>query len=402
MDVDENMWKTRREDGWLDAVKCPPEYEGLRSVCGALHCEPRVAAVVNGALGERGWKRKAYDSWRGDDGCICFGLNAQGVAEAGVATEVVRKLMEQGLVRFVPGSRRPTKKKEEHNSLLSTSSRFTFTELFAGIGGFRIALQALGGECICSVEIDKEARTTYTRNFPNHSSSKFYEDIRDVEYIPHHNLLTAGFPCQSFSSAGDAKGFDDDTGKLFFEVIRILEQSRPDAFLLENVPNLVHLEDGRVLLTIVSLLQDCGYSVQWRLVQCSALVAQSRKRVFLWGTRTPNVPCMIPELPPLAMARRPVWKDIQHRPSSDPPANFEFLSDYQLSALKRKIRLVEAHKPVRTVMASYRNSHKRHSQFVQEEGGTRLRFMTPREVARAQGFPESFVLDAVGHTFVLY
>ncbi|MBI2338771.1 MAG: DNA (cytosine-5-)-methyltransferase [Deltaproteobacteria bacterium] len=134
---------------------------------------------------------------------------------------------------------------------------FKFIDLFAGIGGMRIAFEAAGGTCVFSSEWNKFAQLTYQTNFGEMPAG----DIREMASakIPDHNILVAGFPCQPFSISGVSKknslgrphGFDDPTqGTLFFEIKRILKDKRPDAFLLENVKNLVSHEKDRTLWTI--------------------------------------------------------------------------------------------------------------------------------------------------------
>ena len=117
-------------------------------------------------------------------------------------------------------------KKQNNNTL-------NFIDLFAGIGGFRIALERTGAKCVFSSEIDKWACETYERNFGQYPSGDISK-IKESE-IPSHDILCAGFPCQAFSIGGYRKGFDDTRGTLFFEVARILKNKRPSAFILENV-----------------------------------------------------------------------------------------------------------------------------------------------------------------------
>jgi DNA (cytosine-5)-methyltransferase 1 len=127
-------------------------------------------------------------------------------------------------------------------------TNFRFIDLFARIGGFRLALENHGGECVFSSEIDKKARDTYFSNFHDEPAG----DICgvDAKSIPDHDILCGGFPCQAFSMAGKKKGFDDTRGTLFREVTRILKEKRPSAFLLENVANLQRHDKGRTLKVI--------------------------------------------------------------------------------------------------------------------------------------------------------
>jgi len=132
---------------------------------------------------------------------------------------------------------------------LKLSQTFTFVELFAGVGGFRVGLEAVGGRCVFSSEIDQEAVATYKLNHGD--SGELYGDITEleVEDLPPHDLLCAGWPCQPFSRAGFQAGFEDiDRGHLFFEIIRCVQAARPRILILENVANLVKVEEGRTLM----------------------------------------------------------------------------------------------------------------------------------------------------------
>ncbi len=168
---------------------------------------------------------------------------------------------------------------------------FTFIDLFAGIGGFRIAMQENGGKCVFSSEWDKYAKQTYEANF----GEVPYGDIRkiDKKLIPDHDVLCAGFPCQPFSLAGVSKknslgkkhGFDDETqGTLFFEIKEILRIKRPKAFMLENVKNLLTHDKRKTFEVIRQALEDdLGYIINWKIVDGSKWVPQHRERIFIVG-----------------------------------------------------------------------------------------------------------------------
>ncbi len=169
--------------------------------------------------------------------------------------------------------------------------KFTFIDLFAGIGGFRIAFQNAGGKCIFSCEWDKFAKKTYEVNF----GEQPYGDIRDINKsdIPDHDVLCAGFPCQPFSLAGVSKkkslgrkhGFEDETqGTLFFEIKEILRIKRPKAFILENVKNLLSHDKGRTFDVIYrSLTDQLGYIVKYDVIDGAKWLPQHRERVFIVG-----------------------------------------------------------------------------------------------------------------------
>ena len=161
---------------------------------------------------------------------------------------------------------------------------FRYIDIFAGIGGFHIAMRDLGGECVFACEIDGYACETYQKNFGINPTS----DIRqvEVEYIPHHEVLCAGFPCQAFSKAGRQNGFEDTRGTLFFDILRILEHHRPKYILLENVRNLVSHDKGNTWRVIHRSLVELGYLIPEKPIIVSPHhlgIPQLRERVFIPG-----------------------------------------------------------------------------------------------------------------------
>lgn len=172
---------------------------------------------------------------------------------------------------------------------------FTFIDLFAGIGGMRIGMQAAGGRCVFTSEWNAFSRRSYEANFG--TGHPVEGDIRAVDEraVPDHDVLAAGFPCQPFSIAGVSKknalgrphGFRCDTqGTLFFDIARLLAHHRPRAFLLENVKNLASHDKGRTFEVIRrTLAEELGYEVHWRVLDARAFVPQHRERVFIVGFR---------------------------------------------------------------------------------------------------------------------
>lgn len=161
-----------------------------------------------------------------------------------------------------------------------------FIDLFAGTGGIRLAMEqaclelGLDTECVFSSEIDKNACASYELNFGENP----YSDIKEVNVFPDFDFLLAGFPCQSFSYAGKRKGFGDTRGTLFFDVERILNQKKPDYFLLENVRGLITHDKGRTYQTIKEKLEAIGYSVDYLLLNSSNYdVPQNRVRIYILG-----------------------------------------------------------------------------------------------------------------------
>jgi len=161
---------------------------------------------------------------------------------------------------------------------------FTFIDLFAGIGGFRIGLERLGGRCVFSSEIDKHAAATYERNFKEKPAG----DITKIEAseIPDHDVLCGGFPCQPFSVSGKQLGFEDARGTLFFEVMRLVSAKRPRAVFLENVANYARHRNGDTLKRTLSMLEGEGYQTKHAILNASDYgVPQARKRLYIVGIR---------------------------------------------------------------------------------------------------------------------
>lgn len=183
--------------------------------------------------------------------------------------------------------------------------KFKFIDLFAGIGGFHLALEKLGGTCVFASEIDQKARETYLENhgmLPN-------GDIRAItaqdrpdsivdNQIPDHDVLAAGFPCQPFSLAGvsarNALGLshgllDEAQGTLFYDIARIVKVKQPKALLLENVSNIVRHDGGRTFEVLERIIDDLGYSLSFEILNSQTLVPQRRKRCFMVAFRdAPN------------------------------------------------------------------------------------------------------------------
>lgn len=163
--------------------------------------------------------------------------------------------------------------------------KFKFIDLFAGIGGFRMAFQNIGGKCVFSSEWDAKAQETYFTNF---GEIPFGDITKEgtKNCIPNHfDVLCGGFPCQAFSIAGYRKGFEDTRGTLFFDIATILSRHRPKSFLLENVKNLKTHDGGRTFKTITSTLENIGYKVYFKVMNSLdyANIPQNRERLFIVG-----------------------------------------------------------------------------------------------------------------------
>ena len=190
-----------------------------------------------------------------------------------------------------------------------------FIDLFAGIGGFHLALSSVGAECVFASEKDAHARQTYQHNFDT-QHFELNTDIRKIapHQIPDHDILCAGFPCQPFSQAGLKKGFEDgedsERGNLFFCIVDILEAKRPKAFVLENVRHLVKHDNGRTFAIIQDLLKKAGYTVYHQVLKASDYnIPQHRPRVFLVGFREADgLPAFhFPPKMPLTYTMSDIW-----------------------------------------------------------------------------------------------
>lgn len=177
----------------------------------------------------------------------------------------------------------------------------TFIDLFCGIGGFRLALEAVGAKCVFSCDKDRQARLTYEANFKEVPAG----DITKIEAgsIPDFNILCAGFPCQPFSIAGKQRGFKDTRGTLFFEIMRIVKAKKPEVIFLENVENLVRHDDGNTLRVILDTLEGLGYDVHYQVLNAAHYgVAQIRRRIYFV--------CFRKDLPAEFSFPEPTFKDV--------------------------------------------------------------------------------------------
>ncbi|KAA3666264.1 DNA cytosine methyltransferase [Pectobacterium versatile] len=320
------------------------------------------------------------------------------------------------------------------------NSKFTFIDLFAGIGGIRLPFQKLGGHCVFTSEWDKFAQKTYLANYGEMPDG----DITTIKAseIAEHDILLGGFPCQAFSQAGLKQGFSDTRGTMFFEIQRILTEKRPKAFLLENVKQLQGHNKGHTLKTIINILQGknekeipaaipmsdearsalsqrLNYWVDYKVLRAADFgVPQNRERIFIIGFDKdyfkgvdfdtlfswPEAPRTQTRLGEILQSQTEL-DEIQLNLNKD----VYTISDKLWSGHKKR---KEEHKTkgngfgyslfneespyANTISARY---YKDGSEILidQSKIGKNPRKLTPRECARLQGFPEEFVVDAVSH-----
>ena len=292
--------------------------------------------------------------------------------------------------------------------------KFKFIDLFAGIGGFRLAMQNLGGKCVFTSEWDKEAKRTYKANF----GERPFGDITKKEtkaFIPDgFDLLCAGFPCQAFSIAGKRGGFEDTRGTLFFEVAEIINRKKPKAIFLENVKGLRNHNGGKTLATILNVLRnDLGYFVpEPQIVNAKDFgVPQNRERIYIVGFRNDlriesfeypkptnkkvafsNI--KEEKVPPTKyyLSTQYIQTLVNHKARHESKGNgfgYAIISDDEISnaivvgGMGRERNLVIDHRITDFIPTTHIKGT------VNREG---IRKMTPREWARLQGFPDSFLI----------
>lgn len=289
-----------------------------------------------------------------------------------------------------------------------TKTTLRFIDLFAGIGGIRLGFQRAGCKCIWANDNDKYAAKTYAANFGGKNFNG--ADIKKIKSsdIPDFDILCGGFPCQPFSIAGVSKkkslgrphGFKDKTkGTLFFEIARIIEDKKPQAYFLENVKNLKNHDKKRTFKIIKSTLEELKYSFFEQNINAKSLVPQNRERIYMIGFKDRSLAFNFPSIP----NKNPKLKSILQKKV---PKKFT-LSDnlwtyLQNYAEKHRQKgngfgygLVDLNGYSRTLSARY---YKDGSEILIPQNGENPRMLTPRECARLQGFPDWFKLKQVSNT----
>jgi DNA (cytosine-5)-methyltransferase 1 len=270
--------------------------------------------------------------------------------------------------------------------------RIKFIDLFCGIGGFRVAMDEactendLIPQCVFSSDIDKFCQDSYENNFGHRPTG----DITKVEpkSIPDHDILFAGFPCQPFSIIGQMKGFDDTRGTLFFHIANILKEKKPKAFILENVKQLVGHDNGNTLKVITKTLKELGYQhVQYAVLNALDYgLPQKRERVIIVGHLEPilfSYPTPIKPFKPLnEILERKV--DLKHYAS-------DYIKDKRKATHKSAYKLSIWHENKAGNICSYPYSCALRAgasyNYLLVNGERRL---TPREMFRLQGFPDTY------------
>lgn len=288
--------------------------------------------------------------------------------------------------------------------------KFTFIDLFAGIGGIRQGFEHIGGQCVFTSEWDKYARKTYAANFGEDEAS-IAGDIWAVpmDAIPEHDVLVGGFPCQPFSLAGVSKknamgrahGFACDAqGTLFFRVAEIIKAKQPAAFMLENVKNLLSHDGGKTFRVIQHVLEtELGYHIEYKVIDGKRWTPQHRQRIYIVGFRE-DMDFKFPDESAWPVAGTiSVGSILQAQKEIDAkytltPKLWAFLQAYKAKHAKAGngfgCDVVTPNMTTRTLSARY---YKDGSEILIDQGPDRNpRRLTPRECARLMGFDDSFVL----------
>jgi len=287
-----------------------------------------------------------------------------------------------------------------------------FIDLFAGIGGFHQAMSQFGAECVFASEWDKNASQTYAENY----GIEPHGDITQIEAkdIPAHEMLCGGFPCQAFSISGKQKGFEDTRGTLFFDIARIVEHHRPKVLLLENVRNFEKHDGGKTLQTVLATLKELGYSTSYQVLNASHYgLPQNRERIFIVGFREDlNIQDFaFPKPTHQQVSLLDILEDApkEAKVINRPDTFFtkEFTPQQNIFG--------EIDLPNRPIQIGYVNkggqgeriySPYGHAITLSAYGGGagaktglycidgKIRKLSPRECARAQGFPDSFIINS--------
>ena len=281
--------------------------------------------------------------------------------------------------------------------------KFTFIDLFAGVGGFRLAMQSIGGRCVFSSEWDSAAQETYYRNYGEHPYGDITKESTKAAIPRTFDVLCAGFPCQPFSLAGVSArlslnkkhGFADKTqGTLFFDIIQVVRAHHPKVLFLENVRNLVNHDEGRTFKIIKEAIEQEGYSFNYRVIDASPLVPQRRLRCYMVCVKD-GVKFEFPEITGNPLPLRSILE-------RDVPEQFT-ISDGLWAGHQRRTKTNLARgtgftaftanldEPSHTLVARY---YKDGKECLIPQEGKNPRLLTPRECARLQGFPEDFRLPS--------
>ena len=282
-------------------------------------------------------------------------------------------------------------KHKKSSSMSVDPNNITFIDLFAGIGGIRLGFEGDSNntQCVYSSEWDKFAQQTYQANFgvlPDGDITKV-----KASSIPDFNVLLAGFPCQPFSSIGKREGFANETqGTLFFDVLRILKYHMPEAFLLENVPGLLTIQNGETFKIIIGALEEAGYNVHHTVLEAADFgLAQSRKRVIIVGFRN-DIDDSSFNFPKGNKKRTAVGSILEREPKGYSISK-KLQNNYLFKKDDGRPYIIDRNSEglAKTLNSSYHKIQRLTGTFVRG-GDTGLRLLSELECKRLQGFPDNF------------
>jgi DNA (cytosine-5)-methyltransferase 1 len=289
--------------------------------------------------------------------------------------------------------------------------KFKFIDLFAGIGGMRLAFEEAGGECVLTCEINEDALKTYRANYQPDASHIYHNDILTINkknIVPEHDVLVAGFPCQPYSIAGLRKGLHDERGgDVFLAILEILKDRKPQAFLLENVKGMLNHDKGETFKFILQSLRGCGYEITYDVLNSMdyANIPQNRERIFLVGFRDP-VKLSKFEFPEKISLTKTIHDCLETK-----KAEPEFYYDERYDCFVEIAKAVKSKDTLYQWRRQYVRENKSNAcptltanmgsgghnvPLVLDHHG--IRKLTPRETANFQGFPKDFVLPKIANS----
>ncbi len=282
-----------------------------------------------------------------------------------------------------------------------------FIDLFAGIGGFRLALESFGAKCVFSCEINKYSCLTYEKNFGDNP----YSDIRQIKpsEIPQHDILCAGFPCQAFSISGKQKGLNDLRSDVVFSLFKVIEYQQPSILFLENVPNLIKHDNGKTFDFILKQLENLNYQVEYQILDASDYqLPQNRRRLFVVAFNKNIFSSPVNFSFPDPIPQKKIVKDILENKlsrvistSKDKVINWltknfscqtPFSKPQRIGTINKGgqgERIYSIYAPAITISASSGGCAPNTGAYLVNDT---IRGLTPRECARLQGFPENFII----------
>lgn len=295
--------------------------------------------------------------------------------------------------------------------------KFTFADLFAGIGGMRIAFENVGGKCVLTSEIDEQAIKTYNANFVHNANHTWVKDVTKLkpDHFTHNSklgILLAGFPCQPYSIAGLRKGLEDDRGgEIFKSLLRILKSVQPEVFLLENVKGIRSHDNGATFEYMLKMLAKQGYTLRHETLNSMrhANIPQNRERVFIVGFLDQKIAAKF-EFPEEIKLTNTIHDCLEKSPvdpvyyydgryEASKTINKEVIKQDTIYQWRRHYVRENKSKACPTLTANM-GSGGHNVPLVRDQKGVRK--LTPRETANFQGFPKSFVLPNLANSHLYH